>query len=41
MAVIFQILCVLSLDVHEVLQELGQLKGVLLNVKLSCEPWGI
>ena len=30
----------LALEVLEVLLELGQLKGVPPNVKLSCEPWG-
>ena len=40
-AVMFQIVCVLALDVPEVLHELGRLKGVPQNVKLSCEPWGI
>ena len=36
----FQIICALALDVPEVLHELGRLKGVPPNVKLSCEPWG-
>ena len=34
MAVMFQIVCVLALEVPEVLLELGQLKGVLPNVNL-------
>ena len=35
----FQIICALASDVPEVVHELGQLKGVPPNVKLSCEPW--
>ena len=38
MAVMFQIVCALALEVPEVLLELRQLKGVPPNVNLSCEP---
>ena len=37
-AVMFQIVCALALDVPEVLHELGRLKGVPPNFQLSCEP---
>ena len=40
MAVMFQIVCALALDVPEVLRELEQLQCVPPNVQLSCEPWG-
>ena len=39
-AVMFQIVCTLALEVPEVLLELGQLKGVPPSINLSCEPWG-
>ena len=38
--VMFQIVCALALDVPEVLHALEQLRGVPLNVQLSCKPWG-
>ena len=38
--VMFQIVCALAKDVPEVLHELEQLRGVLPNVILSCEPCG-
>ena len=37
-AVMFQIVCALALDVPEVLRELEQLRGIPPNVQLSCEP---
>ena len=39
-AAMFQIVCTLALEVHSVLLELGQLKGVSPNATLACEPWG-
>ena len=39
-AVMFQIVCALALDVPSVLQDIESLHGVSPNVSLSCEPWG-
>ena len=39
-AVMFQIVCALALDVPSVLQDIESLNGVSPNVSLSCEPWG-
>ena len=39
-AVMFQIVCVLALEVPLVLQDIESLNGVSPNVSLSCEPWG-
>ena len=39
-AVMFQIVCALALEVTSVLQDIESLNGVSPNVSLSCEPWG-
>ena len=39
-AVMFQIVCALALEVPLVLQDIESLHGVSPNVILSCEPWG-
>ena len=39
-AVMFQIVCALALEVPAALLEIRQLSGVLPNVDLACEPWG-
>ena len=39
-AVMFQIVCALALEVPSVLQDIESLHGVSPNVSLSCEPWG-
>ena len=39
-AVMFQIVSALVLEVPTFLQEIDKLQGVLPNVQLSCEPWG-
>ena len=39
-AVMFQIVCVLALEVPLVLRDIESLHGVSPNVILSCEPWG-
>ena len=39
-AVMFQIVCVLTLEVPSVLRDIESLHGVSPNVILSCEPWG-
>ena len=39
-AVMFQIVCALTLEVPSVLRDIESLHGVSPNVSLSCEPWG-
>ena len=39
-AVMFQIVCALALEVPLVLRDIVSLHGVSPNVSLSCEPWG-
>ena len=39
-AVMFQIVCALVLEVPSVLLELESLNGLTPNVILACEPWG-
>ena len=39
-AVMFQIVCALALEVPSVLMDIESLHGVLPNFILSCEPWG-
>ena len=39
-AVMFQVVCALALEVPEVLLKLRCLNGVSPNVVLTCEPWG-
>ena len=39
-AVMFQIMPALALEVPSVLQDIDSLHGVSPNVSLSCEPWG-
>ena len=39
-AVMFQIVCALALEVPSVLQDIESLHGVSPNVSLACEPWG-
>ena len=39
-AVMFQVVCALALEVPEVLLKLRCLNGVSPNVVLACEPWG-
>ena len=39
-AVMFQIVSVLALDVPAFLQDIDKLQSVSRNVQLSCEPWG-
>ena len=39
-AVMFQIVCALALEVPSVLRDIESLHGVSPNVILSCEPWG-
>ena len=39
-AVTFQIVCALALEVPSVLQDIESLNGVSHNVSLSCKPWG-
>ena len=39
-AVMFQIMCALALEVPSVLQDIESLNGVSPNVGLSCEPCG-
>ena len=39
-AVMFQIVCALALEMPAVLLEIRRLSGVSPNVDLACEPWG-
>ena len=39
-AVVFQIVSALALEVPAFLQNIGKLRGVSPDVQLSCEPWG-
>ena len=39
-AVMFQIVSALALEVPAFLQNIGKLRGVSPDVQLSCEPWG-
>ena len=39
-AVMFQIVSALALEVPVFLQNIGNLRGVSPDVQLSCEPWG-
>ena len=39
-AVMFQIVCALALEVPSVLRDIESLHGVSPNVTMSCEPWG-